>query len=122
DRRRGHDDDDRDHEDKCYTPVPRDYESRITPELKRILEFPTGGAAADNPFPQYASDNLAKIKQSYADAGGARSNTRYGWLRSRAAKGRRRAPIPGCSPIPTAATRGSRPPPPAARRWASPAR
>ena len=42
-----------------------------------------GGAAADNPFPQYASDNLAKIKQSYADAGGARSNTRYGWLRTR---------------------------------------
>ena len=83
DRRRGHDDDDRDHEDKCYTPVPRDYESRITPELKRILEFQTGGAAADNPFPQYASDNLAKIKQSYADAGGARSNTRYGWLRTR---------------------------------------
>jgi len=83
DRRREHDDDDRDHEDKCYTPVPRDYESRITPELKRILEFPTGGAAADNPFPQYASDNLAKIKQSYADAGGHRSNTRYGWLRTR---------------------------------------
>src|SRR6267378_165634 len=83
DRRRGHDDDDRDHEDKCYTPVPRDYESRITPELKRILEFPTGGAAADSPFPQYANDNLAKIKQSYADAGGARSNTRYGWLRTR---------------------------------------
>jgi hypothetical protein len=83
DRRRGHDDDDRDHEDKCYTPVPRDYESRITPELKRILEFPTARAAADNPFPQYANDNLAKIKQSYADAGGARSNTRYGWLRTR---------------------------------------
>ena len=83
DRRREHDDDDRDHEDKCYTPVPRDYESRITPELKRILEFQTGGAAADNPFPQYASDNLAKIKQSYADAGGHRSNTRYGWLRTR---------------------------------------
>jgi uncharacterized protein len=82
---RDRDDDDHDHEDKraLYTPVPADYASRFTPELKRILEFPTTGAAADNPFPQYANDNLAKIKQSYADAGGAPSNTRYGWLRTR---------------------------------------
>jgi predicted TIM-barrel fold metal-dependent hydrolase len=53
-----------------YKPVPQDYESRITPELKRILEFP-----------QFSSDNLSKIKQAYAEAGGTRSNTRYGWLR-----------------------------------------
>jgi uncharacterized protein len=67
------DDDDRDGRRGIYTPIPRDYESRITPELKRILEFP-----------QYTSDNLNKIKQAYADAGGYRSNTRYGWLRTRA--------------------------------------
>jgi hypothetical protein len=54
-----------------YKPVPADYESRITPELKRILEYP-----------QYAQDNLSKIKASYAEAGGTRSNTRYGWLRT----------------------------------------
>jgi hypothetical protein len=67
-----------------YTPVPRDYASRITPELKRILEFPTTGAAApQSPLPHYANDNLEKIKQSYAELGGARSNTRYGWLRTR---------------------------------------
>ena len=54
---------------------------RLRTELKRILEFPTAAATAENPYPQYANDNLAKIKQSYADAGGARSNTRYGWLR-----------------------------------------
>jgi hypothetical protein len=67
-----------------YTPVPRDYASRITPELKRILEFPTTGAAApQSPLPHYANDNLEKIKQSYAELGGTRSNTRYGWLRTR---------------------------------------
>ena len=54
-----------------YKPVPKDYESRITPELKRILEYP-----------QYASDNLSRIKHAYAQAGGAPSHTRYGWLRT----------------------------------------
>ncbi len=68
-----------------YKPVPKDYESRITPELKRILEYPGAtAAAAGNELGQYASDNLARIKQSYAEAGGTRSNTRYGWLRTRA--------------------------------------
>jgi hypothetical protein len=83
--RREHDDDDRGDGDKraIYTPVPTNYASRITPELKRILEFPTTTATADNPFTQYANDNLAKIRQAYAEAGGARSNTRYGWLRTR---------------------------------------
>ena len=69
-----------------YKPVPQDYESRITPELKSILEFPPALAAAPEPadqFHQYAGDNLARIKQSYAEAGGQRSNTRYGWLRTR---------------------------------------
>ena len=71
-----------------YKPVPLDYESRITPELKRILEYPGFGAAApqsqpESQFAHYESDNLAKIKQSYAEEGGYRSNTRYGWLRTR---------------------------------------
>ena len=68
-----------------YKPVPADYESRITPELKRILEYPGTTAAAPQPqFAQYDRDNLARIKQSYAEEGGTRSNTRYGWLRTRA--------------------------------------
>jgi uncharacterized protein len=68
-----------------YKPVPGDYESRITPELKRILEYPGFTAAApESQFAQYEGDNLAKIKQSYAEAGGYRSNTRYGWLRTKA--------------------------------------
>jgi len=84
-RDRDRDDDDRDHHDNKarYKPVPRDYERRITPELKRILEFPETAASADNPFPQYANDGLAKIKQSYVEEGGTRSNTRYGWMRTK---------------------------------------
>ena len=66
-----------------YKPIPANYESRITAELKRILEYPGFTASApQEEFPQYAQDNLAKIKQSYADAGGTRSNARYGWLRT----------------------------------------
>ena len=68
-----------------YKPVPADYASRITPELERILEFPTPSASApEGQFTHYANDNLATIKQSYTDEGGYRSNTRYGWLRTRA--------------------------------------
>jgi hypothetical protein len=66
------------HKRGVYTPIPKDYEERITPELKRILEFPDAVAAA------YGNDGLAKIKQAYAEAGGTRSNARYGWLRTRA--------------------------------------
>ena len=66
-----------------YKPVPKDYVNRITPELKRILEYPGFTAAApESQFAQYSGDNLAKIKQSYAEEGGSRSNTRYGWLRT----------------------------------------
>jgi uncharacterized protein len=110
--RRGHDDDDdhdhghghgRDHDDDrdhrrgdaysdgVYRPVPKDYEARLTPELKRILEFPTttaGGsmslALPESPFDHYQTDKLAQIKHAYEELGGVRSNTRYGWLRSRA--------------------------------------
>jgi predicted TIM-barrel fold metal-dependent hydrolase len=82
-RRRDDDDDDDGGKRGIYTPVPKDYERHITPELKRILEYPGFTAAADDPFGHYANDNLSKIKQSYAEAGGARSNTRYGWLRTR---------------------------------------
>jgi hypothetical protein len=68
-----------------YKPVPKDYESRITPELKQILEYPNPvGAAAQPQFAHYERDNLARIKESYAEEGGTRSNARYGWLRTRA--------------------------------------
>jgi predicted TIM-barrel fold metal-dependent hydrolase len=74
-----------------YKPIPADYAKRITPLLREILEFAPGevasaapAGAGDNPFAQYASDDLSRMKQAYADSGGAPSNTRYGWLRTRA--------------------------------------
>jgi hypothetical protein len=93
-----HDRDDHDHDrdrdaysNGVYRPIPTDYEARITPELKRILEFPTATASASSPlippetqFDQYRNDKLAAIKESYEAQGGQRSNTRYGWLRTRA--------------------------------------
>jgi uncharacterized protein len=68
-----------------YTPIPADYAQHFTPELKRILEFPDATTAlSEQSLAMYANDNLAKMKQAYSDAGGYRSNTRYGWLRTRA--------------------------------------
>ena len=56
-----------------YKPVPADYESRIPDELKTLMEFPG-----------YTSDNLTMMRKIYAEAGATPSNTRYGWLRTRA--------------------------------------
>ena len=39
--------------------MPKDYEKRMSKELKTILEFPG-----------YTADNMAKLKQEYAAAGG----------------------------------------------------
>ena len=69
-----------------YKPVPEDYADRITLELKQILEDPSvppRASAPASPFAQYEGDGLAKIKHAYTEAGGTRSNTRYGWLRTR---------------------------------------
>jgi len=59
--------------DKVYKPVPKDYESRISKELKTIMEFPG-----------YTADNMATFKEKYAASGAERSNTRYGWIRRNA--------------------------------------
>ncbi len=53
-----------------YKPVPKDYETLLTPQLKTILEFPG-----------YAADDLGKLKQAYLETGGAPDNMRYGWMR-----------------------------------------
>jgi len=55
-----------------YKPVPKDYESKMSKELKTILEFPG-----------YTADNMQKLKQDYAAAGPAPSHTRYGWIRTK---------------------------------------
>lgn len=55
-----------------YQPVPEDYESRLTDELKTILEFPG-----------YTDDALSAARQQYLAMGADPSNTRYGWVRIR---------------------------------------
>lgn len=56
-----------------YRPVPADYESRMSAELKTLLEFPG-----------FTADNLSKIKTAYLEMGPEPSNTRYGWIRTKA--------------------------------------
>jgi uncharacterized protein len=53
-----------------FKPVPKDYEKRMTPELRRIMELPA-----------QTGDNLSKIKEQYVALGVERGNTRYGWIR-----------------------------------------
>jgi len=53
-----------------FKPVPKDYEKRMTPELRRIMELPA-----------QTGDNLSKIKEQYVALGVERRNTRYGWIR-----------------------------------------
>jgi hypothetical protein len=52
--------------------VPANYEALITDELKTIMEFPG-----------FVADNLSKMRAEYLAMGGERSNTRYGWIRTR---------------------------------------
>jgi hypothetical protein len=58
---------------KRFKPVPRDYENRMSKELKTILEFPG-----------FTTDGIAKLKDDYAAAGVEPSHTRYGWVRTKA--------------------------------------
>ncbi|MPZ93272.1 MAG: amidohydrolase family protein [Actinobacteria bacterium] len=54
-----------------YKPVPEDYESRISDELKTLMEFPG-----------YTDDEMASMRSRYLAAGATPSNTRYGWMRT----------------------------------------
>ena len=56
---------------RVYPPVPKDYESRMSDELKTLLEFPG-----------YTADNLSKFKDTYVAMGMEPSHTRYGWIRT----------------------------------------
>jgi hypothetical protein len=56
-----------------YHPVPSNFEELIPDSLKTLLEFPG-----------FASDNFSRMRQRYAEMGGERSNTRFGWIRNRA--------------------------------------
>jgi hypothetical protein len=56
-----------------YRPVPKDYESRMTDQLKAVLE--SG---------QLRADNMDKMKETYAALAIEPEHTRYGWMRTRA--------------------------------------
>lgn len=55
-----------------YKPVPKDYESRMSKELKTLLEFD-----------KVTADNMAKMKETYVALALEPDHTRYGWMRVR---------------------------------------
>lgn len=56
-----------------YRPVPQDYESRMTKELKTVLEFD-----------KVTADNISRMMETYAALAIEPDYTRYGWMRVRA--------------------------------------
>ena len=57
---------------KRFKPVPKDYEKRMSPELKTLMELPG-----------FASDNMSKLKDTYVAMGTEPANRRYGWVRTK---------------------------------------
>jgi predicted TIM-barrel fold metal-dependent hydrolase len=57
---------------KRFKPVPKDYEKRMSKELKTVMELPG-----------FTADNMSKMKENYVATGGEPSNTRYGWVRTK---------------------------------------
>jgi hypothetical protein len=55
----------------AYKPVPKDYESRMTPALKDILEFG-----------QLRADNMDRMKETYTALAIEPDLIRYGWMRA----------------------------------------
>jgi hypothetical protein len=53
-----------------FRPVPEDYESRMSDELKRIMELPG-----------FTADNMSRFKERYIALGVEPDNVRYGWIR-----------------------------------------
>ena len=56
-----------------YQPVPKDYESRMSKELKTLFEFG-----------RLTADNMSRMKETYAALAIEPDHTRYGWMRARA--------------------------------------
>jgi len=54
-----------------FKPVPKDYEKRMSKELKTIMELPG-----------YTADNMSKFRKRYVEIGVERDNVRYGWIRT----------------------------------------
>jgi hypothetical protein len=58
-----------------YRPVPRDFGSQVPDSLVNLL-------AGNGYSTAYNQDNFAKMRKQYAEFGGERSNTRFGWIRT----------------------------------------
>jgi hypothetical protein len=56
-----------------YKPVPENFQSQIPNSLLTLLEYQG-----------VANDTFSKMRKQYAEMGGRRSNTRYGWIRTKA--------------------------------------
>jgi predicted TIM-barrel fold metal-dependent hydrolase len=54
-----------------FKPVPADYATKMTDDLKRLMEMPG-----------YTADNLSRAKERYVASGAAPDHTRYGWVRT----------------------------------------
>jgi hypothetical protein len=57
-----------------FKPVPRDYPAKMTPQFKTLMEVDSGGKPV--------ADNLDRMRERYAQAGGAPDHLRYGWIRN----------------------------------------
>jgi len=57
-----------------FRPVPRDYAAKMTPAFKTLMEVDAGGRPL--------ADDLDRIRERYAQAGGAPDHVRYGWIRT----------------------------------------
>ena len=55
----------------AYNAVPEDYESRMSDELKTVLEFG-----------QFTADNMSKLRETYMALSIEPDHTRYGWIRA----------------------------------------
>ena len=55
----------------AYRPVPEDYESRMSDELKTIMEFG-----------QFTGDNMSKLRETYVALNIEPDHVRYGWIRA----------------------------------------
>jgi uncharacterized protein len=54
-----------------FKPVPGDYATKMSDDLKRFMEMPG-----------YTADNLARARERYVESGEAPDHTRYGWVRT----------------------------------------
>jgi hypothetical protein len=66
-------------DDAKYHPVPKNFERRITDDLKRLWEMPPYDKIQNLEAKQ---DNFSVYRERYLAMGVEPANTRYGWIRT----------------------------------------